>query len=342
MLGTTFTLAIFPMTSLYTHVHFDAPGTPGVMTLVQSPVPTPAEGEVLIRVRAAGVNGPDLAQRRGAYPPPPGASSVLGLEVAGEIAALGEGVSRWCLGDSVCALVPGGGYAEYVLTPAAHCLPVPKGMSMVEAAALPETFFTVWGNLFMRAGLKPGETLLIQGGSGGIGSTAIVLAKAFGVRVLVTSGTLDKRNYCLKLGADMAFDYRDESLVDKVLAATGGQGVNVVLDMAGGAMINTHFKLLAMDGRLVSVAMQSGPRAEVDIFRLMMKRITWTGSTLRPQSIAAKAAIARELESSVWPLLSQGGCRVPLFGAFPLEEVVSVHTLMESGQHCGKLVLLLA
>ena len=327
------------MTSVYTHVDFASPGAPEVMTLVQSPMPEPAEGEVLIRVRAAGVNGPDLAQRRGTYPPPPGASPVLGLEVAGEIAALGKGVSRWQLGDKVCALVPGGGYGEYVLTPAQHCLALPQGMSMAQAAALPETFFTVWGNLFMRAGLKSGETLLIQGGSGGIGSTAIVLAKAFGSRVLVTSGSEQKRAYCLNLGADEAFDYRDEALVDKVLAASDGRGVDVVLDMAGGAMINTNLKLLAMDGRMVSVAMQSGPRAEVDIFRLMMKRINWTGSTLRPQSIAAKAEIARQLEQQVWPLLEKGECRVPIFGEYPLSEVVKVHALMEAGSHNGKLVL---
>ncbi|QYJ75927.1 NAD(P)H-quinone oxidoreductase [Shewanella sp. FJAT-52076] len=327
------------MTSLHTQVVFDAPGSPEVMKLVQGPAPSPKNGEVLIRVAAAGVNGPDLAQRKGAYPPPPGASPILGLEVSGEVVEVGADVSWPKVGDKVCALVPGGGYAALVVTPAVHCLPIPLTMSLEEAAGLPETFFTVWGNLFMRGGLKAGETLLIQGGSGGIGSTAILLARAFGARVLVTSGSADKRDYCLSLGADMAFEYRDEALVDKVLAATEGRGVDVVLDMAGGAMVNNNLKMLANDGRMVSVAMQAGPKAEVDVFRIMSKRILWTGSTLRPQSIEAKAAIAAQLKEKVWPLLEAGQCRIPLFGVYPLDEVVKVHSIMEAKSHHGKLVL---
>ncbi|QSX40409.1 NAD(P)H-quinone oxidoreductase [Shewanella cyperi] len=328
------------MSQSYRHIAFEHSGGPEVLCLSQSPLPQPGAGQVLIRVCAAGVNGPDLAQRRGAYPPPAGASPILGLEVAGEICALGEDTPRWQLGDQVCALVPGGGYGEYVLTHGSHCLPVPNGMALADTAALPETFFTVWGNLFMRGGLKAGETVLIQGGSGGIGSTAILLAKAFGARVLVTSGSEEKRHYCLTLGADAAFDYRDPELVAQVLALCPA-GVNLVLDMAGGKMINENLKLLAEDGRMVSVAMQSGPRAEVDIFRLMAKRIVWTGSTLRPQSIAAKAAIASELEQNVWPLLAKGHCIPPISARFPLAEAAEAHRLMEVGEHRGKVILLL-
>lgn len=327
------------MTLFHTHVMFDAPGSPEVMKLVQGSAPSPKAGEVLIRVVAAGVNGPDLAQRKGLYPPPPGASPILGLEVSGEVVKVAPDVSWPKVGDKVCALVPGGGYAELVVTPAKHCLPIPLTMPLEEAAGLPETFFTVWGNLFMRGGLKAGETLLVQGGSGGIGSTAILLAKAFGARVLVTSGIAEKRDYCLNLGADMAFDYRDEALVDKVLAATDGRGVDVVLDMAGGPMVNNNLKMLADDGRMVSVAMQAGAKAEVDVFRIMSKRILWTGSTLRPQSIEAKAAIAQQLKEKVWPLLDSGQCRLPLFGIYPLNEVVKAHSIMEAKSHQGKLVL---
>ncbi|MCL2917878.1 NAD(P)H-quinone oxidoreductase [Shewanella litorisediminis] len=327
------------MTLFHTHVMFDAPGSPEVMKLVQGTAPSPKAGEVLIRVAAAGVNGPDLAQRKGLYPPPPGASPILGLEVSGEVVGVAPDVSWPKVGDKVCALVPGGGYAELVVTPAQHCLPIPLTMSLEEAAGLPETFFTVWGNLFMRGGLKAGETFLVQGGSGGIGSTAILLAKAFGARVLVTSGSAEKRDYCLNLGADMAFDYRDEALVDKVLAATDGRGVDVVLDMAGGPMVNNNLKMLADDGRMVSVAMQAGAKAEVDVFRIMSKRILWTGSTLRPQSIEAKAAIAQQLKEEVWPLLDSGQCRLPLFGIYPLNEVVKAHSIMEAKSHQGKLVL---
>jgi NADPH:quinone reductase len=325
----------------YAHIAFDSPGEPEVLHLARSSMPAPGAGQLLIRVQAAGVNGPDLAQRKGLYPPPADASPILGLEVAGEICALGEGVSQWALGDAVCALVPGGGYGEYVLTHASHCLPVPSGLSMAEAAALPETFFTVWGNLFMRAGLQEGETLLIHGGSGGIGSTAIMLAKAFGARVLVTSGSDEKCLYCLGLGADMAINYHAEEFVGPVLVATEGRGVDLILDLAGGDFVNLNLQALAPDGRMVSVAMQRGAKAQVDIFRLMAKRITWTGSTLRPQSVEAKAGIASELRNEVWPLMERGLLKPQIFATFPLEEAGRAHALLESGSHRGKVVLTL-
>ncbi|NMH66916.1 NAD(P)H-quinone oxidoreductase [Shewanella salipaludis] len=323
----------------YARIAFSQPGAPEVMHLSRSPLPLPAAGQVLIRVAAAGVNGPDIKQRVGAYPPPADASPILGLEVAGEICALGEGVNAWQLGDSVCALVPGGGYGEYVLTHASHCLPVPEGMSLVEAAALPETFFTVWGNLFMRAGLKPGESVLVHGGSGGIGSTAIQLAHALGARVIATTGSDDKVDYCRGLGADEVLNYRSRDFVEPVLALTRGQGVDVVFDIAGGDFINLNLQALAMDGRMVSVAMQRGAKAEVEIFRLMAKRIRWTGSTLRPQSVAAKAAIAGELREKVWPLLAEGKLAPHIFATFPLADAAKAHALMETGSHRGKLVL---
>ncbi|WP_447017548.1 NAD(P)H-quinone oxidoreductase [Shewanella algae] len=322
-------------------VTFDTPGQPEVLYLTDAEIPKPGPGQVLIRVAAAGVNGPDLAQRKGNYPPPADASPVLGLEVAGEIVALGQGVAQWQTGQEVCALVPGGGYSEYVLTWADHCLPIPRGWSLEEAAAIPETFFTVWGNLFMRAGLQQGETVLIHGGSGGIGSSAIALAKAFGARVLVTSGSPEKCAWCQQLGAELAIDYRRQDFVEPVLDWTLGKGVEVVLDMAGGDFANKNLKVLACDGRMVSIAMQRGAKAEVDIFRLMAKRIVWTGSTLRPQSVAAKAAIAAELKAKVWPLLNEGALKPHIFASFPLQECIAAHHLLESGSHSGKVVLTL-
>ncbi|GGE83899.1 NAD(P)H-quinone oxidoreductase [Shewanella carassii] len=322
-------------------VIFDNPGQPEVLYLADAKIPTPGPGQVLIKVAAAGVNGPDLAQRKGNYPPPADASPVLGLEVAGEIVALGQGVDQWQNGQDVCALVPGGGYSEYVLTWASHCLPVPKDWSLEEAAAIPETFFTVWSNLFMRAGLRFGETVLIHGGSGGIGSSAIALAKAFGARVLVTSSSPEKCAWCRQLGAELAVDYRQQDFVEAVMDWTQGKGVEVVLDMAGGDFVNKNLKLLACDGRMVSIAMQRGAKAEVDLFRLIAKRIVWTGSTLRPQSVAAKAAIAAELKAKVWPLLDKGMLKPHLFAQFPLEECIAAHHLLESGSHSGKVVLTL-
>ncbi|MGL4711111.1 MAG: NAD(P)H-quinone oxidoreductase [Shewanella sp.] len=325
--------------SEYSHIHVEQAGAPEVMQLSRSPLPIPAAGQVLIRVHAAGVNGPDVKQRVGAYPPPPGASLIIGLEVAGDICALGDGVSQWQVGDKVCALVPGGGYGEYALTYAAHCLPIPTGFSYVQAAALPETFFTVWGNLFMRAGLTAGETVLIHGGSGGIGSTAIQLASALGSTVIATTGQDEKRDYCLSLGAAEVINYRTQHFVAPVMAFTQDKGVNVVFDIAGGDFINLDLQALAMDGRMVSVAMQRGHKAEVEIFRLMAKRIMWTGSTLRPQSVEAKAAIAGQLLEKVWPLLNAHKIVPHIFATFPLAQAAKAHALMESGEHRGKVVL---
>lgn len=325
----------------YVHINVAHPGVPEVMQLSRSPLPVPAAGQVLIRVYAAGVNGPDIKQRIGIYPPPSGASPIIGLEVAGDICALGEGVSQWQTGDKVCALVPGGGYGEYVLTYAAHCLPIPTGFSYVQAAALPETFFTVWGNLFMRAGLKTGETVLIHGGSGGIGSTAISLASRLGAKVIATTGHDEKCDYCLSLGAEMVVNYQTQNFVDEVMGFTGGIGVNVVFDIAGGDFTNLNLQALAMDGRMVSVAMQRGAKAEIELFRLMAKRIVWTGSTLRPQSIEAKAEIAKQLRERVWPLLNSKQIVPHIFATFPLKEAFKAHTLIESGEHRGKVVLTL-
>ncbi|BAJ03687.1 NAD(P)H-quinone oxidoreductase [Shewanella violacea] len=338
-----------PNTSLaknYLHVDFEHPGDADVMLLKRSPLPNLTKEQVLIKVAYAGVNGPDVAQRRGAYPPPKDASPILGLEVAGEICALGDGVTQWQLGDKVTALVPGGGYGEYVATYASHCLPIPQGWTLEQAAAIPETFFTVWGNLFMRAGLKPGETVLIHGGSGGIGSAAIALAKAFGARVIATSGSDDKCDYCLSLGADLALNYQDD-FVKPVMEYTSNMGVQLVFDIAGGDFINQNLKALAVDGRMVSVAMQRGAQAQVDIFRIMAKRIIWTGSTLRPQSVEAKAKIAAELRQKVWPLLNMSqqdqaniNKLVPNISArFTLADTIAAHRLMESGRHRGKIVL---
>jgi len=334
----------------FSHVTFDKPGMADVMYMTRSPMPTLAPGQVLIKVRAAGVNGPDVAQRSGIYPPPKEASPILGLEVAGEICAVAKGVGQWESGDKVCALVPGGGYGEYAIAYASHCLPMPRGWSFQQAAAIPETFFTVWGNLFMRAGLKAGETVLIHGASGGIGSAAIVLAKAFGARVVVTSGSDEKCAYCRKLGADLAINYQNENFVSAVMEFTQDKGVEVVFDVAGGDFINLNLKVLAMDGRMVSVAMQRGAKAEVDIFRIMAKRISWTGSTLRPQSVTAKAGIAEELLEHVWPMLQESTksnskssiCNlIPnIFAEFSLDECVCAHELMESRAHRGKIVLI--
>jgi NADPH2:quinone reductase len=325
--------------TLSTQVTFTHAGAPDVMSFSHNNLLPPEAGQVQIKVHAAGVNGPDIKQRMGAYPAPEGASPILGLEVSGEITAIGDNVSEWKLGDKVCALVPGGGYSQYVNTFAKHCLPIPKGLDFTQAAALPETLFTVWGNLFMRAGLKAGETVLIHGGSGGIGTTAIQLAHAMGADVIVTSGSAEKCEYCLGQGARIAINYNEQDFVEPVLAATQGKGVDVVLDIAGGDFINQNLKALAMDGRMVSVAMQRGPQAQVDIFRIMAKRITWTGSTLRPQSVEAKANIATELAEKVWPLIEQGKISIPLDSVYPFEAVVAAHQRMESGLHKGKIVL---
>ncbi|MCG9745152.1 NAD(P)H-quinone oxidoreductase [Shewanella sp. Isolate8] len=328
----------------YTHVQFNAPGGPEVLELTQSTLPAIAPDQLLIKVAYAGVNGPDVAQRRGVYPPPAGASEILGLEVSGTVVALGEQVTGWQLGDKVCALVPGGGYGEYVATWGVHCLPIPQGLSMAQAAALPETFFTVWGHMFMRGGLKAGETVLIHGGSGGIGSAAVTLAKQFAVKVLVTCGNQEKIDYCLALGADHGFNYHDEDLLAQI-KAVAPQGVDLVLDMASGDLIDLNLKALAIEGRLVTIALQRGRRAEVDVALLMAKRIWWTGATLRPQSVEAKQAIADGLREQVWPRFAspEGSQLVPhLFAEFALGDGAKAHALMESGQHRGKLVLKVA
>jgi putative NAD(P)H quinone oxidoreductase, PIG3 family len=312
------------------------PGGPEVLQPATRPVPLPAHGQVVIKVAYAGVNRPDALQRAGMYAPPPTASDLPGLEASGEVVALGEGVSGIDLGDQVCALLPGGGYAEYVATPAAHCLPVPDGMGLKEAACLPETFFTVWSNVFMRGGLKAGERFLVHGGSSGIGTTAIQLAHAFGARVFATAGTDKKCAACMDLGAEAAINYRDMDFVD-VLEAEGG--ADLILDMVGGDYIPRNLKALAPDGRLVQIAFLQGPKVEVNFAMLMTKRLTMTGSTLRPQSDLAKARIAQELREAVWPLLSAGRVAPVMDSSYPLAEAAAAHARMEGSGHIGKIVL---
>jgi putative PIG3 family NAD(P)H quinone oxidoreductase len=322
-----------------TAVEISTPGGPEVLKPTTRPVPTPAAGEILIRVRAAGVNRPDALQRAGAYPPPPGASDLPGLECAGTVAAVGAGVTRWAVGDAVCALLPGGGYAEYVTTPAVQALPVPKGLTMVEAAALPETYFTVWTNVFDRVGLTAGESFLVHGGSSGIGSTAIQLAKAFGARAFTTVGNAEKAAFCTGLGADLVINYRDQDFVKEVRAATDGKGVDVILDMVGGSYLPRDVEALALDGRLCMIAFLGGPKADMNFAPIMVKRLTVTGSTLRPQSIEAKARIAASLEAKVWPLIEAGTVGPKIFATFPLVDAAKAHALMESSAHMGKIML---
>lgn len=314
-------------------------GGPEKMQLVEGETPVAGSGEVLIRVEAAGVNRPDVVQRAGFYPPPPGASPVLGLEVAGEVVAVGEGVSRWQVGHRVCALTNGGGYAEFALAPAGQCLPVPDGLTAVEAAALPETFFTVWSNLIHRAQLEPGEVLLVHGGSSGIGTTAIQVAASLGVRVFATAGSAEKCAACEALGAERAINYREQDFVAEVLAATDGKGADVILDMVGGDYVDRNIQCAARDGRIVNIAFLAGARVEVNMLPMMLKRLTLTGSTLRPQSPAVKAAIARDLEAQVWPLIAAGKIRPRIAATFPLADVAAAHRLMESSSHIGKIVL---
>lgn len=320
-------------------VEIRKPGGPEVLEFGSRPRPVPAAGEVLIQVRAAGVNRPDLLQRAGLYPPPPGASDIPGLEVAGTVVALGDGVTAPARGAEVCALVSGGGYAEYCVAPAGQCLPVPSGLSAVEAASLPETYFTVWSNVFDRARLAPGESILVQGGASGIGTTAIQMASALGSRVFATAGTPEKCAACESLGADVGICYRTQDFVDVVLQATDGLGVNVVLDMVAGDYVPREIKCLRDEGRLVFIAFQGGPQASFNVMEVMRKRITITGSTLRPRPIAFKAAIARALEERVWPLLSSKRIKPVVFRTFPLAEAADAHRLLEAGEHIGKLVL---
>lgn len=322
-----------------TAIEIREPGGPEVLVTANRPVPAPGEGEVLIRVAAAGVNRPDVLQRQGGYPPPPGASDIPGLEIAGHVVTLGPGVEGVAEGDEVTALVTGGGYAEYCAAPAAQCLRVPAGLTLVEAAAMPETFFTVWTNVFDRGGLQRGESLLVHGGSSGIGTTAIQLARAFGARVFATAGSAAKCRACEDLGAERAINYREEDFVEIVKEATGGAGANVILDMVGGDYIVRDIKALAPEGRLCFIAFLGGSEAEVDFLPVMLKRLTITGSTLRARSVAFKAAIARNLRQKVWPLVEKGEVRPILHQTFPLAEAAAAHSLMESSAHIGKIVL---
>ncbi|GAB4272914.1 MAG: NAD(P)H-quinone oxidoreductase [Methylomicrobium sp.] len=320
-------------------VEITEPGAPAVLRGARRPIPKPGEFEVLIEVEAAGVNRPDAMQRQGLYPPPPGASDIPGLEVAGRIMALGNGVARWRLGDRVCALVTGGGYAQYCTATARCCLPIPNGFTDIQAAALPETFFTVWSNLFDRAGLKPGECLLVHGGSSGIGTTAIQLAKAFGAKVFVTAGSDEKCRFCLALGADAAINYRERDFVDEVLALTERNGVDVILDMIGGDYFPRNLKCMAFDARLVQIAVQRGPKAEINLLPVFLKRLTITGSTLRARDNVFKSAIADNLYRHVWPLLETGQIKPVVHAVFPLAEAAQAHELLESSRHIGKIVL---
>ena len=315
------------------------PGGPEVLHVESIARPAPREGEILIAVEAAGINRPDTLQRQGLYPPPPGAPDILGLEVAGRIVALGAGATRFSLGDSVLALVPGGGYAQYCVAHESNALPVPAGLSMIEAAAIPETFFTVWTNVFDRGGLKAGETLLVHGGTSGIGTTAIALAKAFGATVIATAGSDDKAAACKKLGADFSINYRASDFVEATLAATGSRGADVILDMVGGDYVARNYAAAALGGRIVQIAFLNGPKATLDLRPLMVKRLTHTGSTLRPRSPAEKADIAQALYAKVWPLLAAGRCRPVIDSTYPLVEAAAAHARMESSAHIGKIVL---
>ena len=319
----------------------DGFGGPDVLKPGKRPMPAIGAEEVLIKVAAAGVNRPDVLQRTGNYTPPPGASDLPGLEVAGTIAAIGSGVKEWKVGHQVMALVAGGGYAEYCAAPAPQCLPVPHGFSMVEAAAVPETFFTVWTNVFERGRLKAGETFLVHGGSSGIGTTAIQLAHLFGAKVITTVGGADKAEACKKLGADVAINYREQDFVAEVMAATEKRGVDLLLDMVGGDYINRNLACLGMDGRLVQIAFLQGAKAEINLASVMMKRQTITGSTLRPRSVAQKGEIAAALKSQVLPLFEAGKAKPVIYASLKLAEAAEAHRLMESSAHIGKIVLMI-
>src|SRR2546430_4676760 len=320
-------------------VEITQPGGPEVLKLATSPVPRPQQGELLLKSAAAGVNRPDTMQRAGNYPVPPAASAVPGLELAGSIAAIGESVARWRVGDRVTALVQGGGYAEYCTVPAPQCLPLPRGMSLVEAASLPETFFTVWSNVFDRAAIKPGESFLVQGGSSGIGVAAIQIVKAFGHRVFATAGSAEKCAACVKLGADRAIDYKTEDFVAAVKEATAGKGGDAILDMVGGGYIDREPKRLADAGRIVIIAFLGGSKATLYLSDILRRRLTVTGSALRPRPVEFKGAIARNLREKVWPLIEAGRIKAVVYKTFPLAEAAKAHELMESSAHIGKIVL---
>lgn len=321
-----------------TAIGIKAPGGPDMLVPEERPVPQPGSGEILVKVAAAGVNRPDVMQRMGLYPPPAGATDIPGLEIAGEVVALAPDAKRWKIGDKVMALVIGGGYAEYCLAHESHALPV-GGLSMIEAAAVPETFFTVWHNAFERGGLKSGEALLVHGGSSGIGTTAIQLAKAKGARVITTAGTEAKCEACRKLGADLAINYKRQDFVALTKEATGGQGADLILDMVGGDYIPRNYEAAAVEGRIVQIAFQGGPKAEVNFMRLMLKRLHHTGSTLRARSDTDKGAIARAVEENALPLIAAGKVKPVIFKTFPLREAANAHALMESSAHIGKIAL---
>jgi NADPH2:quinone reductase len=320
-------------------IDYGAGGGVDVMHIVDAPRPKPGPGEILIEVHYAGVNGPDLAQRRGHYPPPPGASPVLGLEAAGRVAELGEGVSEWKVGDWVTALVPGGGYAEYCVTSERHALPIPDGLTLAEAAGLPETWFTVWANLIDRASLKSGERVLIHGGSSGIGLAAIGLARLVGAQPFVTVGTPEKAQFCRDFGAEAAIDYRQQDFVARIKELTAKDGVDVVLDIVGGAYLQKNVSILKREGRLVMIAFLQGSKVEFDFMPVMIKRLTITGSTMRPRTVDEKAKVRDALLREVWPALAGGRVRTHLFGIYPLEKAGEAHRIMEESQHTGKLVL---
>ena len=328
-----------PLPAKMRAVEISQPGGPEVLKLAERPVPQPKAHEILVKVAAAGVNRPDVLQRSGNYPVPPDASDLPGLEIAGEVAAKGSAATLWKIGDKLCALVHGGGYAEYCTVPEVQALPVPKGLSLIEAASLPETCFTVWGNVYDRAKLAPGESLLVQGGTSGIGVTAIQMAAATGNRVFATAGSDEKCAACVRLGAEKAFNYRAQDFAAEVLAATAGKGVNVILDMVGGDYVPRELKCLAEEGRLVFIAYLRGPKTELNIDAVMRKRLTITGSTLRPRSVEFKGYLARSLREKIWPRIEAGKIKPVIYKTFPLAQAAEAHRLMESSQHIGKLVL---
>jgi NADPH2:quinone reductase len=316
------------------------PGAPDVLVPQERDVPVLKAGEVLVKVAAAGVNRPDVMQRKGLYPPPPGAPDIPGLEIAGEVVALGEGAKRWNVGDKICALVPGGGYADYCAVHESNALPVIPQLTMVEAGAIPETFFTVWHNVFERGALKSGETLLVHGGSSGIGTTAIMLAKQSGAKVIVTVGSEEKAEACRKLGADVAVNYKTEDFVKATKDATGAKGADVILDMVGGDYIARNYEAAAVEGRIVQIAFQGSSKATVDFVRVMLKRLHHTGSTLRARAVADKAGIASAIEKTVWPMIAAGKVKPVIYKTFPMREAAAAHALMESSAHIGKIVLI--
>lgn len=321
------------------YIHISKYGGPEVMEINEGQVPDPGKGEVLIKVHAAGVNRPDVMQRQGLYPPPPGASPILGLEVAGEVMATGKDVSAWSVMDRVCALTNGGGYAEYAAVPAGQCLPVPASLTLEEAAALPETFFTVWSNVFDRAKLQPSETFLVHGGSSGIGIAAIQMAKSLGSKVFTTAGSREKCAACQRVGADIAINYHQQDFVKVLKEVTDGKGVDVILDIVGGDYVARNLELAAKDGRVVSLSFINGSRVEIDMMHIMLKRLIVTGSTLRPRSAEAKASIAKKLRAQIWPLIESRKIKPLIAARFPLENAAESHILMESSKHIGKIIL---